>query len=198
MTRALGQLNSGDLVGVRGPYGSSWPVGASADADVVVVAGGIGLAPLRPAIYQLLAERHRFGNICIYYGARTPEEILFAKQLERWRGRFDLKVEVAVDRATPGWAGRVGVVTRLLQAHHFDPDHSVALVCGPEVMIRHSVMTLNRFGVANERIHVSMERNMKCGVGLCGHCQYGPELVCRDGPVFSFDRIEHLFGLREI
>jgi NAD(P)H-flavin reductase len=162
------------------------------------VAGGIGLAPLRPAILQLLAQRERYGCICLYYGARSPEDILYIDQLMQWRGRFDMKVEVTVDRADPGWRGKVGVVTKLLGQPGFDPIDTQAMICGPEIMMRYCVMALNDLGVDNERIYVSMERNMKCAVGFCGHCQYGGGFVCRDGPVFRFDRIADRFGIREL
>ncbi|MCW9033728.1 MAG: FAD/NAD(P)-binding protein [Rhodospirillales bacterium] len=198
VTEAMMRLKKGDMVGVRGPFGTNWPVEAAEGSDVVIITGGVGLAPLRPAIYHLLANRKRYGNICIYYGARTPEDILFRKQLEKWRGRFDLKVEVTVDRALAGWNGRVGVVTKLLDLGGFDADQTVAMVCGPEVMMRFSVRALNELGVRNDSIYVSMERNMKCAVGFCGHCQYGSAFVCKDGPVFPFSDLEEIFDVREL
>jgi NAD(P)H-flavin reductase len=199
ITRVLGRLQPGATVGVRGPFGRGWPVAAAAGSDVVIIAGGLGLAPLRPAIYQLLAEREKYGNVCIYYGARTPEDMLYIDQLHQWRGRFDLTVDVIVDRAQTdsGWTGKVGVVTRLI-GDDFDPLHTVALVCGPEVMMRFAIKTLNQHGVADEQIYVSMERNMKCAIGLCGHCQFGPGFVCRDGPVYCFADIRQYFAIREL
>jgi NAD(P)H-flavin reductase len=172
-------------------------VEAAEGEDIVIVTGGVGLAPLRPAIYHLLANRHKYGNICLYYGARTPEDILFRRELEKWRGQFDLTVDVTVDRATGRWAGQVGVVTRLIARRGFDPLHAVALVCGPEVMMRYAVKALNEEGIGNDRIHVSMERNMKCALGFCGHCQFGASFVCKDGPVFRFDTIQDIFEIRE-
>ncbi len=198
VTEAMSRLKKGDTVGVRGPFGTSWPVEAAEGSDVVIITGGVGLAPLRPAIYHLLANRKRYGNICIYYGARTPEDILFRKQLEKWRGQFDLKVDVTVDRASSGWNGRVGVVTKLLDLGGFHPPDTVAMVCGPEVMMRFSIRALNEMGVANENIYVSMERNMKCAVGFCGHCQYGSAFVCKDGPVFPFSDLQEVFDVREL
>ncbi len=197
VTKALWRMKRGDTVGIRGPFGSAWPVGDIEGEDVVIVTGGVGLAPLRPAIYHLLANRHKYGNICIYYGARTPEDILFRRELEKWRGHFDLTVDVTVDRATGPWAGRVGVVTRLIDRRGFDPVNTVALVCGPEVMMRYAIKALNDEGVGNERIYVSMERNMKCALGFCGHCQFGGSFVCKDGPVFRFDGIQDIFEIRE-
>ena len=198
VTDSLRGLRKGDVVGVRGPFGVGWPVKAAEGMDVVIVAGGVGLAPLRPAIYSLLAKRERYGKICIFYGARTPEDILYRKQLEKWRGRFDLNVDVIVDRATGGWNGPVGVVTKLLVRGGFDPTSAVAFLCGPEVMMRYAVATLDGLHLPSKQIYISMERNMKCGIGLCGHCQFGPGFVCKDGPVFRFDGIARQFNVREI
>jgi NAD(P)H-flavin reductase len=198
VTRALGQLTPGGMVGLRGPFGTPWPVAEAEGSDVVVLAGGLGLAPLRPAIYRLLANRRRYGALCIYYGARTPSDILFRRELESWRGRFDLTVDVTVDSAGADWGGKVGVVTRLLEQTDFDPTHTRAFVCGPEVMMRFGVDTLSKLGVGHDQIYVSMERNMKCAVGFCGHCQYGASFVCRDGPVFRFDSLAERFRIQEI
>lgn len=198
VTNALQHLSLGGMVGLRGPFGTHWPFDEAQGADLVIMAGGIGLAPLRPLIYQVLANRKRYGAVCIFYGARTPDEILYRDELEQWRSRFDLTVEVTVDRAGPDWLGRVGVVTRLLSAKGFSPPDTVACLCGPEIMMRYAVLALRDQGVGPERIYVSMERNMQCGVGFCGHCQFGASFVCRDGPVFRFDGIAERFDIREI
>lgn len=197
ITGAMQRLKRGSVVGVRGPYGSAWPLEQAAGSDVVIVAGGIGLAPLRPAILAILAQRERYGRFVILYGARTPRDILYARQLERWRSRLDTLVDVTVDRAGAGWRGNVGVVTQLIAHGGFEPEQTVALVCGPEVMLRYSVQALIDRGVATNRIHLSLERNMKCALGFCGHCQIGGYFVCRDGPVFGFDRIAEAFAVRE-
>jgi NAD(P)H-flavin reductase len=197
VTARMAGLGKGGVVGVRGPFGSAWPVAEAEGHDVVIIAGGIGLAPLRPVIYHVIANRGRYGRFRILYGARTPREILFRGQLERWSSRLDTFVDVTVDRASGDWHGEVGVVTRLIAHGGFDPSHTVAMVCGPETMIRFSVQALADRGIGNDRIFVSMERNMKCAVGFCGHCQYGGNFVCRDGPVFRFDRIEQIFAVRE-
>ena len=198
VTEAMRKLKRGDTLGVRGPFGTSWPVDKAVGNDVVVVAGGIGLAPLRPAIYHLLANRDRYGKVVVCYGARTPGDLLYTRELARWRGRLDLQVEVTVDSALAGWRGNVGVVTTLLPGEQFDPLNTTAMICGPEVMMRFSILELQKRGIGSENIYVSMERNMKCAIGLCGHCQFGPTFICKDGPVFSFDRIEGLFPKREI
>jgi NAD(P)H-flavin reductase len=166
--------------------------------DVVVVAGGIGLAPLRPAIYHLLSQRERYGKVVLLYGARTPDDILFRRELELWRARFDMDVHVTVDRATGKWKGNVGVVTTLIPKAAFDRLNTIAMVCGPEVMMRFTALELEKRGVPSGCIFLSMERNMKCGIGLCGHCQFGPTFVCKDGPVFRYDRIKQLVATREI
>jgi NAD(P)H-flavin reductase len=198
VTRALSSLRKGDTLGVRGPFGSSWPLEESRGKDVVFVAGGVGLAPLRPAIYALLAERKRFGRVAVLVGSRSPEDILFAREMERWRGRFDLEVRVTVDRARPDWRGDVGVVPALVPRCTFDPARAVAFVCGPEVMMRFSAAELLARGVAPDSIFVSMERNMKCAVGVCGHCQFGPAFLCKDGPKFPWSRVESLLRIREV
>lgn len=198
VTRALERLKRGELVGVRGPFGTSWPVEEAQNQDLVIVAGGIGLAPLRPAMIQALAEREKYGKIVLLYGARTPDDLLYVRELEAWRSRLDLEILVTVDRGLGTWRGNVGVVTTLFPRASYDPFHALALVCGPEVMMRFAILDLQKRGTPPERIHLSMERNMKCGIGLCGHCQIGPTFVCKEGPVYRFDRVKDLFGKREL
>jgi NAD(P)H-flavin reductase len=195
---ALTRLRRDAIIGVRGPYGSCWPVAEAEGSDVVIVAGGLGLAPLRPAIYRMLTHRQRYGRIILLYGARGPSDILYRRELEAWRRRLDVDIEVTVDHAGADWHGNVGVVPALIPRISFDPLHIVALVCGPEIMMRFAIAALRDRGVATDRIYLSMERNMKCAVGLCGRCQFGPVFVCRDGPIFRLDRIAPVFGLREI
>ncbi|MFN2201365.1 MAG: FAD/NAD(P)-binding protein [Caldilineaceae bacterium] len=198
VTRAMSEMREDDVIGVRGPFGTHWPMERIKGNDVVIVTGGIGLAPLRPAIYQLLANRDKFGRLVLMYGARTQEEMVYRPELEQWRSRFDMEVHVTVDRVTGNWHGNVGVVTTLIRHVPFDPLDSVALVCGPEVMMRFTIQELLRRGVTSDRIYLSMERNMKCGAGTCGHCQFGPIFVCKEGPVLRFDQIEQFFGRREV
>jgi NAD(P)H-flavin reductase len=165
---------------------------------VVIVAGGIGLAPLRPALYHLIAERQHYGRVVLLYGTRTPDDIPFRRELQQWNSRFDLEVLVTVDRAVGHWRGNVGVVTSLIPRAPFDPESTLAMVCGPEIMMRFTVQELQRRGVAPENIYLSMERNMKCAVGFCGHCQFGPTFICKDGPIFRYDRLQPLLAIREI
>jgi NAD(P)H-flavin reductase len=190
VTRAIKRLKKWDIIGVRGPFGTSWPVQESEGNDIVIVSGGIGLAPLRPALYMLLSNRDKYGRIVLLYGARTPADILYKKELERWRARFDLEVYATVDRAMSGWHGNVGVVTTLISRAPFDPMSTVAMVCGPEVMMRYTIQELQKRGLPESSIYLSMERNMKCGIGFCGHCQFGGKFVCKDGPVFRYDSVK--------
>ncbi len=199
VTTAICKLKRGDILGVRGPFGSCWPVVEAAGNDIVVITGGVGLAPLRPAIYYVLAHRGEYGRVALLYGARTPGDMLYRKELEAWRGQFDLQVDVTVDAAKPDeWRGNVGVVTTLIPRAHFDPHHVTALVCGPEIMMRFTILELQKRGLRDDQIYISMERNMKCAIGFCGRCQYGPNFICKDGPVFRFDTVKAVFGKREI
>jgi NAD(P)H-flavin reductase len=195
---ALAKLKAGAQIGLRGPYGTGWPVQAAKGSDVVIVAGGLGLAPLRPAIYAILANRDRYGRVTILFGCRNPKDMLYRREVQRWRKRLDIDIAVTVDHADSGWRGNVGVVPHLIPRAVFDPLNTVALVCGPEIMMRFALGALRDTGVPAERIYISMERNMKCAIGLCGHCQFGPDFICKDGPVMRFDKIAPIFAIREI
>ena len=205
VTQALRKLKRGGMLGVRGPFGSRWPIEEAEGKDAVIVAGGIGLAPLRPVLAELLTakrgplkRRKEYQKVVLLYGARTPEDLLDLKDLEKWRRSFNLEVYVTVDRAAGNWRGSVGVVPALIPHAPFDPFNAVALVCGPEIMMRFAVAGLLKRGLRENQIYLSMERNMKCAVGFCGHCQYGPAFICKDGPVFRYDRISWIFQKREI
>lgn len=189
VTGALGRLEPGMQVGVRGPYGTPWPLEACEGRDVLIVAGGLGLAPLRGTILHLLRNRRRFGRLALLVGGRSPDQLLFRDELAAWEQGGEMQVEVTVDHAGPEWQGHVGVVPDLLGRAGVEPANSVAMVCGPEVMIRFSVEGLRALGVPDGRIHVSLERNMKCALGHCGRCQLGPNYVCKDGPVFPWPRV---------
>jgi len=197
-THALCALEPGDRVGVRGPYGTWWPLEEAEGGDVMIIAGGIGLPPVRPAVYHLLAHRDRYQRVVLLYGARTPADLLFTDELGDWRGRFDLDVQVTVDAAGGGWRGDVGVVPDLIATARFDPAAATAFMVGPEIMMRFTVRALQSAGVPEDRIFLSMERNMQCAVAMCGHCQLGPFLVCRDGPVFCHRPLAPWLRLREV
>ncbi len=198
VSRAIAKLEPGVTIGVRGPYGTSWPMREAEGADLVIIAGGLGLAPLRPAIRDVLANRRRYGRVVLLVGSRNPKDLLFRAELEEWRRRLDVDIEVTVDHADAEWRGNVGVVPSLISRARFDPQEAIALVCGPEVMMRFTVSALRDAGIASDRIYLSMERNMKCAIGLCGHCQFGPAFVCKDGPVMRYDKIADIFAVREL
>jgi NAD(P)H-flavin reductase len=196
VSRALHAAEPGTVIGVRGPFGVGWDVESAAGHDVVVVAGGVGLAPLRPVVLSLLADRASFGRTVLVAGARTAQEFLFREQLLGWTQHPSLEVELTVDVPAPEWAGPVGFVTEPLGRLAIDPARTIAFLCGPEPMMRFSADTLLRKGMRPEQIRVSLERNMQCGVALCGHCQLGPLLVCRDGPVVTYDVAGPLLNVR--
>ena len=198
VTKAMRAVRRGDAVGVRGPFGSCWPVQEAAGKDVLIVAGGIGLAPLRPVVYEILAKRKNYGQIALLYGTRTPADMLYSKELEQWGKRADLQAHITVDRASGTWSGNVGVVPTLISKAQFNPRNTIAMICGPEVMMRFTVRDLQKYGVPLENIYISMERNMKCAVGFCGHCQFGPTFICKEGPVFRYHRIQNLLAIREL
>ncbi len=198
VSRAMRALKPDDVIGVRGPFGSHWPIERAEKKDIVIAAGGIGLAPLRSVMYHVISQREKYNKAVLLYGARTPADILYRRELQHWRTHFDLDVYVTVDRATGSWRGSVGVVTQLIPRAPFDPRNTVAMVCGPEIMMRFTAAELEKRGVATENIFVSMERNMKCAVGFCGHCQYGPHFICKDGPVFQYSQIQGLLTKREV
>jgi len=198
VTTALAQLKRGDVIGIRGPYGSSWPVSAAEGKDVCIVSGGIGLAPLRPVIYSMVRQRQKYRRIIVLYGGRSPLDLLYRVELERWANESDVETLVTVDRGDSSWKGHIGVVTSLFNYIKLDARDTVAYVCGPEIMMKFSVDELERRGVPVEQVYVSMERNMKCAVGFCGHCQMGPTFICKDGPVYPLGRVRHLMDMKEL
>ena len=202
--RSVGPVSSGLCrlepkapLGLRGPFGRGWPLKEAEGGDLLLLAGGIGLAPLRPAVESVLERRERYGKVFLLYGARSPAELLYRKELEQWRSRLDIEVGVTVDRSERGWKGRVGVVTTLLHGADLEPGRTTAFLCGPEVMLRFAAQELERLEFDPSRVFVSMERNMKCAVGFCGHCQYGPDFICKDGPVLPYSRVRDRRALRE-
>ncbi|MGA2182231.1 MAG: FAD/NAD(P)-binding protein [Bryobacteraceae bacterium] len=197
-TNKLVTSSIGDWIGVRGPYGVGWPLDKAKGSDVLLIAGGIGLAPLRPALYQMFRYRPEYGRIILAYGARSPGDMVYRNELAQWKKEPRTQVLSTVDYGGLRWRGNVGVVTTLLTRVRLDPPHTIALICGPEIMMRFAAMALEGRGIPRERIYVSMERNMKCAVGHCGHCQFGPYFVCRDGPVFPYTQIEPWINRHEI
>lgn len=198
VTRGMQRLKKGDVIGLRGPFGSHWPVEEAYGKDLIILTGGMGLPPLRPVIYQVLRERSLFRNVFLLYGARTPLDIVYRPELERWHLQKNIEVLVTVDKPAGQWNGEIGVVPGLLSRIQVDTTNSLAMMCGPEVMMHFSRLALQKLGMKDEQIYVSMERNMKCAVGHCGHCQWGPHFICKSGPVFRFDKIRDLFSVHEL
>jgi len=197
-THALVTRAPGEYIGVRGPFGTGWPIEEARGKDVVVVAGGIGMAPLRPAIYHILRHRGDFRRLVVLYGARSPRDMLYRKQLAAWGYLPDTQILTTVDYGGLNWRGYVGVVTTLFRYVRLQPDRTVALICGPEIMMRYVTRELESRGVAQQDIYLSMERNMKCAVGFCGHCQFGPYFICKDGPVFPLSKLKPWAGKYEL
>ena len=196
VTGAIARLKKGDLIGVRGPYGSAWPVEKAEGNDLIFVSGGIGLAPLRPAIYHVARHRERYGQVTILAGARSPADLLYPAEYDAWRER-DIEVIITVDRADDSWRGHVGVVPMMFYKLRPDPRRTVVFSCGPEIMMRFVIYEALARRIPKECIYLSLERNMKCAIGFCGHCQFGPFFLCKEGPVLSFDRVEPFFGVEE-
>lgn len=194
VTRGLARLEEGSVVGIRGPYGAGWPVEEAAGKDLLVVAGGIGLAPLRAAIGHILENRARFGKVEVLYGAKTPADLLFTDEYEAWRAVPDTRVLVTVDGVPQGekWGGQVGVVTTLYRQMEIKPGNAVVMMCGPQIMMKFGIIGLVKERFTPDQIYVSLERRMKCGVGMCGHCQAGLVHICKDGPVFPYSRVQGL------
>ncbi len=198
VTRPLQALGVGAIIGVRGPYGSCWPLAQAAGKHLLVIAGGIGLAPLRPVLCEVARAPQQFPRVSLFYGVRTPRSILYRRDLGTWARCAHMDVQTTVDQAAPRWRGEVGVVTKLIERAAFDPAQVIAMICGPEVMMHFAILALHKRGVREDQIYLSMERNMHCAVGYCGHCQWDGHFLCKDGPVFRLDRIAPIFDVREL
>ncbi|HYA57552.1 MAG TPA: FAD/NAD(P)-binding protein [Thermoplasmata archaeon] len=198
ISNALSALLPGATVGFRGPYGHGWPLEKAVGKDLLILAGGLGLPPLRPLLYELLSQRERFGRVEIVYGARSPGDLVHYSQVQEWRRRSDIRFQTTVDAAGRDWYGDVGVVTTRIPDMRFDAANSVAFLCGPEIMMKLTARALEARGVPKEAMWVSMERNMKCAIGFCGHCQFGPSFICRDGPVLNYKLLEPLLWAKEV
>jgi NAD(P)H-flavin reductase len=200
VTNPLASMKRGATVGIRGPFGRGWPVEIAVQraGTILLLAGGIGLAPLRPVIYFFLRNRAAVNRVVLLYGSRTPADLIYQKEVEAWGRSAGIELYTIVDRGDASWRGRVGILTDLLDSCRLNAAETIAMICGPEVMMRAAAYALSDRGVAAEDIFLSMERNMKCAIGICGHCQFGPSFVCKDGPVFRFAQIAHLLGTREV
>lgn len=198
VTKGMADLKVGDRIGLRGPFGSAWPLAQAEGKDVIILTGGMGLPPLRPVIYHILAHRANYDRVYLLYGARTPLDLVYRAELENWLVDDQIEVLLTVDRAVGQWRGNIGVVPQLLHQIDLDPKNVCAMMCGPEVMMHFSHLALQKMGVGDDAIYLSMERNMKCAIGHCGHCQWGPHFICKDGPVFRFDQIRELFAIHEL
>jgi NAD(P)H-flavin reductase len=198
VSRALHDAHPGALIGMRGPFGTNWELAEAAGRDLVIVAGGVGLAPLRPVVLGALADRDAYGRVTLIAGSRSRDDFLFAEELQDWARAGSIDVHLTVDVPVQGWPGEVGFVTEPLRRLPLRPANTTAFLCGPEPMMRNGALELMRKGLAAHDIRVSLERNMQCGIGWCGHCQLGPLLLCRDGPVVGYDAAEPLLAVKEL
>jgi sulfhydrogenase subunit gamma (sulfur reductase) len=196
VTNGLSRLAEGDIIGVRGPYGRGWPLGQARGRDVVLVTGGLGCAPVVGVINYVMRRREAFGRVTIVQGVKHSDDLFWRERYQHWAAIPDTRVLLAADVAGPGWPWHVGRVTALFDQMTFDPANSIVMMCGPEIMMRLSIDILRTRGIAGHDIWLSMERNMQCSVGHCGHCQYGAKFICKDGPVFCLTEIEDLFGVK--
>jgi len=197
VTTRISKLKEGDIIGIRGPFGNGWPVEEIEDRDLLIIAGGLGIAPLRSVIRYVIKRSTR-NQVTLLYGAKTPKDIIFRDEFPRYRQKINILL--TVDRADPEehWQGHTGMVTDLFRYLSFNPLNTISFICGPEIMMQNVIKELLIKGVPPEKIFLSMERNMNCGVGICGHCMFGPKFVCKDGPVFRYSDIEEFFGIKEI
>jgi NAD(P)H-flavin reductase len=196
VTKRLQKLKVGDQIGVRGPFGNPWPL-SKITQDVLIIVGGLGFAPLRPVLYHLSQNTELYHKVTLIYGTRTPKDILYKNELEQWE-KNGFNVQVTVDHADTHWRGHTGVLTPLITKHISDPGNTLALICGPEIMMHFAIQELKRAEVPDNNIYLSMERNMKCAVGFCGHCQYGPYFICKDGPVFPYTKLKSWLTIKEL
>jgi len=196
VTNALQKLQKGDEIGVRGPFGSCWPLDKK-NKDILIVSGGTGLCPLRAALCQLAFRRKDYNHVTVLYGTRTPQDIMYRSDIPPWK-KLGLDVVISVDQSDSKWTGPVGVVTPLIGKHVYDPANTIVMICGPEVMIRFAIQELTKTKVPEDQIYLSLERNMQCGVGFCGHCQFGPYFICKDGPVFSYSKVKKWLAIKEL
>ncbi len=195
ITSVLHEMAPGDALGIRGPYGKGYPLDKFEGKDVLIVGGGVGLAPLRSLLFALFGEMERFKRLLIRYGARTPDDIVYKRMIDGWSGMDGVDFKVTVDRGDEGWKGSVGVVTTILDDMPLDRQNTSCVVCGPPIMMKFAVAKLLELGFLPPDIYLSMEKNMSCGLGKCGHCRIGPYYACKDGPVFTFEQLKDLHDI---
>ena len=193
-TEVLHAMQCGDVVGIRGPFGRGFPFEEMKGHDILLVAGGLGIAPLKSLINYIHDERHAFGKVTIIYGSKNPREVMFRNQFEMWKHRRDFDLHLTVDNYEEGWDGEVGLVTKPFESIEVDAENTFGVLCGPPVMYRFVVEEMRKKGIPYDRIYMSFERHMKCGMGKCGHCQVGHQYVCIDGPVFNYWEAKNIQG----
>jgi NAD(P)H-flavin reductase len=198
VTGLMARLKKGEVVGLRGPYGSAWPLEEARGKDVILITGGLGCAPVVSVINYIVNRRESFGALRIFHGVKTPKDLIYRRRIRQWMRYPDTELFLTVDHPDQKWKYSVGVVTNLFSQIKIDPQKSIAMICGPEIMMHFTVKDLLSHGLQADQIYLSLERNMKCAVGICGHCQFGPAFVCKEGPVFRYDRIRRWFNRREI
>ncbi|MDD5422880.1 MAG: FAD/NAD(P)-binding protein [Candidatus Omnitrophota bacterium] len=196
VTKILHAAKAGDIVGVRGPYGLGYPLQDFKSKEVFIVGGGVGLAPLRALLYALFNDVNDYKKIMLKYGARTSRDIVYKKEIDSWKNKAKhVNVDISIDVGDDSWKGNVGLVTTILKSEGLDLENAVAIVCGPPIMMKFVTFKLLDLGFKDSRIYLSMEKNMSCGIGKCGHCRLGPYYACKDGPVFTYDKIKDLANI---
>ncbi|MFQ5901685.1 MAG: FAD/NAD(P)-binding protein [Thermodesulfobacteriota bacterium] len=191
-TSAIHELSEGDRIGFRGPLGSSFPYEDMKGRDIVFIAGGLGMAPLRPLLLYMLEKREDYGKIKLIYGAKTPDDLCFKLEIKEWQRKEEIEIVLTIDTPAPGWEYRVGFVPTVLAEEAPTPDNSIAVTCGPPIMIKFVLQSLEKLGFKDEQVYTTLERRMKCGIGICGRCNIGPTYVCLDGPVFNLTQLKEL------
>jgi len=194
LTTAMHKLETGSVLGIRGPFGKGFPLDAMRGNDILIVAGGLGIVPLRSLIHYILDQRKDFGDVQILLGCKTPKDMLFGEEVEAWQKRADIKFNCTVDRADPDWKGNVGLITSLIPGVSIEPKKTYAVVVGPPIMYKFVIVELLKKEIPGHQIVVSLERKMKCGLGKCGHCQIRGVYVCQSGPVFTYDELRQMEG----
>jgi NAD(P)H-flavin reductase len=197
VTRALARLQVGDQLLIRGPFGSAWPLEECRGCDLVIAGGGVGLAPLRPIVYHVINHRGDFGDVCLLYGSRRPDDLLYADEFDAWRAA-GINVEVTVDLGDGAWRGHIGVVPALFYRLRLQAARTRILTCGPEIMIRFVIIEALARRILPEHIYLTLERNMNCALGFCGHCQLGPAFICKNGPVFTYEQMAPYLDLEDL